>query len=101
MPQSLLFKKITLAFSNIVVALALAWLANDYPKRFDLGIGANIIIFILTSFLISAFSIGNAYRFSKKYEAKQPTKKQILFYFFSVWSVCFLCMMFTIIRKIL
>ena len=101
MPQSLLFKKITLVFSNIIVALALAWLSIDYPKHFNLGISANIIIFILTSFLISAFTIGNAHRFSKKYEDKHPTKKQILLYFFSVWSVCFLCMMFTIIRKIL
>lgn len=101
MLKSLTFKKISLTFTNIVVALALAWLALDYPKRFDLGIPTNIVIFILSSFFIAAFSIGNAHRFSKKYEEKQPTKKQILFYFFGVWSFCFICMMFTIIRKIL
>lgn len=101
MPQSLLFKKFTLTFTNVVVALALAWIGIDYPKRFDLGIGANTLILLVISFLMTAFCLGNAHRFSKKYEDKQPTKKQILLYFFSVWSICFLCMMFTIIRKIL
>jgi hypothetical protein len=69
--------QIKLVTINLIVGIALGHLGWTIShKFFNTALTPSALIYLFTSFLISAFTIGNAYRYSQRYEEEKASKKQ-------------------------
>lgn len=93
-------KLIKLIFINLIVGVAIAQIGVVISQNFlNNTLGPTASIYLLTSFLISAFCIGNAYRYSQLYEKEKETKKKAFFWFIGTFLTIFFIQMLGLLSK--
>lgn len=93
-------KSIKLIFINLIVGVAIAHIGVVISQNFaNNSFGFTTFIYLFTSFLISAFCIGNAYRYSQLYEKEKETKKKAFFWFIGTFLTIFLIQMLGLLSK--
>lgn len=93
-------KLIKLIFINLIVGVAIAEIGVVISQNFANNfLGFTTCIYLLTSFLISAFCIGNAYRYSQLYEKEKETKKNAFLWFLGTFLTIFLIQTLSLLSK--
>lgn len=93
-------KLIKLIFINLIIGVAIAEIGVIISQNFaNNSLGFTTFIYLFTSFLISAFCIGNAYRYSQLYEKEKETKKNALLWFIGTFLTIFLIQMLSLLSK--